>query len=74
VKFTQVGEVLLSARTDSVPPHGVRLTVNVTDSGIGISGPGNATPVPSGTGNAALAALAVRPWHLPAHRRTQSTR
>jgi hypothetical protein len=38
------------------------------------SRPGNATPVPSGTGNAALAALAVRPWHLPAHRRTQSTR
>ena len=35
--------------------------------------PGNATPIPSGTGNAALAALAVRPWYLPAHRRTQST-
>ncbi len=35
--------------------------------------PGNATPVPSGTGNAALAALAVRPWHRPAHRRTWSS-
>jgi PAS domain S-box-containing protein len=37
VKFTEVGEVLLSAGTESVPPHGVRLTVNVTDSGIGIA-------------------------------------
>ena len=36
--------------------------------------PGNATPIPSGTGNAALAALAARPWYLPVHRRTQSTR
>ena len=35
--------------------------------------PGNATPVPSGTGNAALAALAVRPWHRLAHRRTWSS-
>jgi CheY-like chemotaxis protein/HPt (histidine-containing phosphotransfer) domain-containing protein len=37
VKFTEVGEVLLSASTESVPPHGVRLTVKVTDSGIGIA-------------------------------------
>ena len=39
--------------------------------------PGNATPVPSGTGNAALAALAVRPWRgwqAPARQRTQGTR
>jgi CheY-like chemotaxis protein len=37
VKFTEVGEVLLSASTESVPAHGVRLTVNVSDSGIGIA-------------------------------------
>ncbi|MDX6319543.1 MAG: two-component system, sensor histidine kinase and response regulator [Nocardioidaceae bacterium] len=37
VKFTDVGEVLLSAGTESKPPHGVRLTVNVTDSGTGIA-------------------------------------
>jgi PAS domain S-box-containing protein len=37
VKFTEVGEVLVSAGTESVPPLGVRLTVNVTDSGIGIA-------------------------------------
>jgi putative MATE family efflux protein len=39
--------------------------------------PGNATPIPSGTGNAALAALAVRPWRgwqAPARQRTQLTR
>jgi signal transduction histidine kinase len=37
VKFTEVGEVLLSAGTESLPSHGVRLTVGVTDSGIGIA-------------------------------------
>jgi PAS domain S-box-containing protein len=37
VKFTEVGEVLLSAGTESVGPDEVRLTVNVTDSGIGIA-------------------------------------
>jgi PAS domain S-box-containing protein len=37
VKFTEAGEVLLSARTESVGPDRVRLTVNVTDSGIGIA-------------------------------------
>jgi PAS domain S-box-containing protein len=37
VKFTEVGEVLLSASTASAPRHRVRLTVNVTDSGIGIA-------------------------------------
>jgi putative MATE family efflux protein len=39
--------------------------------------PGNATPVPSGTGNAALAALAVRPWRdwqAPARERTPGRR
>jgi len=39
--------------------------------------PGNATPIPSGTGNAALAALAVRPWRgwqAPARQRSQNTR
>jgi Na+-driven multidrug efflux pump len=39
--------------------------------------PGNAMAIPSGTGNAALAALAVRPWrnwHLQVHRHTPSTR
>jgi len=37
--------------------------------------PGNAMAIPAGTGNAALAGLAVRPWHnwhLPAHRHTHS--
>jgi Na+-driven multidrug efflux pump len=37
---------------------------------------GNALAIPAGTGNAALAALAVRPWrnwHLPVHRHTPST-
>ncbi len=36
--------------------------------------PGNATAIPPGTGNAALAALAVRPWrnwHLPVPHRTR---
>jgi hypothetical protein len=36
---------------------------------------GNAMTIPPGTGNAALAALAVRPWrnwHLPVHRHTHS--
>jgi len=37
VKFTEAGEVLLSAGTESVGPDKVRLTVNVTDSGIGIA-------------------------------------
>lgn len=35
---------------------------------------GNAMAIPAGTGNAALAALAVRPWHnwhLPVRRHTQ---
>jgi hypothetical protein len=39
--------------------------------------PGNATPIPSGTGNAALAALAVRPWRgwqAPARQRRPGTR
>jgi Na+-driven multidrug efflux pump len=38
--------------------------------------PGNAMAIPSGTGNSALAALAIRPWrnwHLPVSRHTQST-
>jgi Na+-driven multidrug efflux pump len=41
--------------------------------GTGAGRPGNAMAIPSGTGNAALAALAVRPWrnwHLPVHRHT----
>jgi putative MATE family efflux protein len=40
-----------------------------------IGRPGNAMAIPAGTGNAALAALAVRPWrnwHLPVHRHTRN--
>jgi Na+-driven multidrug efflux pump len=43
----------------------------------GTSRPDNSMAIPGGTGNAALAALAVRPWrdwHLPVHLHTRSTR
>jgi Na+-driven multidrug efflux pump len=45
--------------------------------GTAVRRPGNATPIPSGTGNAALAALAVRPWRgwqAPARERTPGRR
>jgi Na+-driven multidrug efflux pump len=45
--------------------------------GTAVRRPGNATPIPSGTGNAALAALAVRPWRgwqAPARQRTPGRR
>ncbi len=43
--------------------------------GSAVGRPGNAMAIPSGTGNAAVAGLAVRPWHnwhLPAHRHTHN--
>jgi hypothetical protein len=46
--------------------------VNRAGGAVGL--PGNATAIPAGTGNAALAALAVRPWrshHLSIRQRAE---